>query len=117
MKKNIKIILILLLIIVALINNTVFAKDVIDPKGYTPGSLNKKDASKVITIAGKILAVVRNIGIIISVIVLSIIGLKYMMCSVDEKANYKENMTPYVVGCLLLAMSTTIPSIIYDVLN
>ena len=40
-----------------------------------------------------------------------------MMCSVDEKANYKENMVPYVVGCLLLAMSSTIPSIIYDVLN
>lgn len=115
MKKNKKIVLILLSIMVLLTNSIVFAT--IDTEYYKPNELTKEETNKVLNMAGKILATIRNVGVIISVIVLSIIGLKYMLCSVDEKANYKENMIPYVVGCFLLAMSTTIPSIIYSVLN
>ena len=50
-------------------------------------------------------------------VVLSIIGLKYMLASLDEKANYKENMIPYIVGCALLVLCTTLPSIIYSIVQ
>lgn len=117
MKKNKKIILILLLIALLLINSIVLASEVVNPENYKPSTLERTEAGRTLGMAEKMLAAIRNVGVVISVIILSIIGLKYMMCSVDEKANYKENMIPYVVGCLLLAMSSTIPSIIYDVLN
>lgn len=114
-----KIFLILLLIILTTItlNNNIVVAETIDPEEYDPGSIGRGDADRVVNIAGKILGAVRNCGIIISVIVIAIIGLKYMFCSLEEKANYKENMIPYVVGCFILMMATTIPSLVYDILN
>ena len=116
-----KIILILLLIILTTItlnNSIVVATELtIDTEFYEPGDIARGDADRVVNIAGKILGAVRNCGIIISVIVIAIIGLKYMFCSLEEKANYKENMIPYVVGCFILMMATTIPSLVYDILN
>lgn len=113
--KRIKKMLVILLLIIVLINNVVLA--VIEPNEYKPGSITMDESSRVVNIAEKILGTVRNIGIIISVIIMSIIGLKYILCSLEEKANYKENMMPYIVGCILLASATTIPGLIYDVLN
>ena len=114
-----KIFLILLLIILTTItlNNNIVVAETIDPGFYNPGGIDRGDADRVVNIAGKILGAVRNCGIIISVIVIAIIGLKYMFCSLEEKANYKENMIPYVVGCFILMMATTIPSLVYDILN
>lgn len=116
MRKNIKIVLILLSIIIVLINSTVLATT-IDTEKYNPGHIDRNEGKRITSMAGKVLGTIRNVGVVISVIIISIIGLKYMLCSLEEKANYKENMIPYVVGCFLLALATTIPSIIYDVLN
>lgn len=114
--KKAKIILIILIIITFIfINRFTFAIE--DPNDWAPNELSNKDRKKAGTIIGDILANIRVIGICISVVMLTVIGLKYILSSVDEKANYKENMTPYVVGCFLLASATTIPSIIYDLAN
>ena len=90
---------------------------IIDPDDYEPGTLKQEELGRLPSITGNILATIKNIGIIIAVIILSIIGLKYIFGSLEEKAEYKENMTLYVIGCFLLAMATTIPSIIYDIIN
>ena len=118
MKKNKKIVLLLLilLLIIVFINNNVLAIT-INTNESDPGRVNTDEATKITDAAGRVLAAIRNVGAAISVIVLSIIGLKYMLCSVEEKANYKENMIPYVIGCTLLLMATTIPSLIYSVMN
>lgn len=110
--KKIVIILTLLSVIVMCINTFAFAID--DPNYYNPGELNDR---KIGNIIGDILANIKVVGICIAVVMLTIIGLKYIICSVDEKATYKENMIPYVVGCFLLASATTIPSIVYDLVN
>lgn len=114
-KKTI-LILLLIILVIMLLSTTAFA-NVIDTENYKPEGLTKKEANKIVNKASKVLATIRNCGAVISVITLSIIGLKYMICSVEEKANYKESMIPYVVGCLLLTMATTIPSLVYDILN
>ncbi|MDO5556324.1 MAG: pilin [Clostridia bacterium] len=118
MKKCKKIILILLLIILILLilNKTVLA-EIIDPNEYKPKDLDTRDASRIANMTGSILATIRNIGVISSVIVLSVIGLKYMLGSLEERAEYKEHMIPYIIGCLLLASATTIPSLVYNMLN
>lgn len=42
------------------------------------------------------------VGVALALIIGVIIGIKYMMGSVEEKANYKEMLVPYLVGCLVV---------------
>lgn len=54
------------------------------------------------TIGGKIVNALTTVGIVVAVIVLLILGIKYMMGSASEKAEYKKTMIPYVVGAVLI---------------
>lgn len=62
---------------------------------------------------GNILGVINVIGIVSSVIILMIIGMKYMFGSVEEKAEYKKTMSMYLLGTLILFSASTLPNIIY----
>lgn len=113
--KSVKIITILFLIIILSISTFTFA--VSNPDDYKPGEVNKKDSEKMGEITGNILARIRTMGIFLSVIVLTIIGIKYMLGSTEEKANYKENAIPYIAGVSLLAATTVLPSLIWDIVH
>ena len=91
----------------------------IDPDDYDPSKnpLTTDDAVEVVEKVGWILGAIRNISMVVSVIVLMIIGIKYMIGSVEEKANYKATMMPYVIGCVMAVAGTTIVSFIYDAVN
>ncbi len=64
--------------------------------------------------AGIILGYVNTIGVVVSVITLIIIGIKYMLGSIEEKAEYKKTMIYYFIGAALLFAATTIPNILYN---
>ena len=64
-------------------------------------------------IGNKIITLVSTIGSISSVVVLVIIGIKYMLGSVEEKSEYKQTLIPYLIGAVLVFSGTTIPNIIY----
>lgn len=64
-----------------------------------------KDTSNLIY---KILMV---LAISISVIVASILGIKFMIGSVEEKAQIKDQLVPFVVGCIVIFGAFTIWSI------
>ena len=49
-----------------------------------------------------ILTVITNIGMVIAILMSAIIGIKYMLGSVEEKAEYKKDMVPYLVGAVLI---------------
>ena len=49
-----------------------------------------------------IVSIITTIGIIVAVIVLLILGIKYMMGSASEKAEYKKTMIPYLIGAVLI---------------
>lgn len=74
---------------------------------------NGEDAPYFISKVNGIVDVIENIGIVVSVIALVIIGIKYMLGSVEEKANYKKTMIPYLIGALLVFSISLIPQIIY----
>ena len=67
--------------------------------------------------AGKIVAIIRNIGIVVSVIALMIIGIKIMVSSAEEKSIYKQALPGYILGVLMVAAITMIPSLIYTVVS
>ena len=68
----------------------------------TPGAF-KTDSNKVETndmqnIGAQIATIIRNVGLAITVIILMILGVKYMTGSIEQKAEYKKTMLPYVIG-------------------
>ena len=65
----------------------------------------------------KLLGAIRSIGTVVSVIMLMSIGIKYLFSSVAEKADYKKTLVPYIIGAALLFSGTTIPQLIYDLVN
>ena len=93
------------------------ATTIINPNTYKPDDPNGTDSTELTKRTGVILGLVRNIGAVVSVIALMIIGLKYMLGSVEEKANYKKSMMPYIIGCVLLLAGTSLISFIYDAIH
>lgn len=78
-------------------------------------SKSKLTSSQIGGIVGPILGYIRNIGIVVSVIALMIIGVKFMLGSAEEKANYKETLIPYLIGIIILLAGSIIPSVIYNI--
>lgn len=130
MKKNkaIKMIFFLMIIIVTLLScrPIVYAGDAIkdqekpkvdskdaslNPDFYKPVDIGKEKSLS--AKAGTVIGVINVIGIVTSVITLMVIGIKYMIGSVEEKAEYKKTMGMYLLGAFLIFSITTIPNILY----
>lgn len=62
-----------------------------------------------------ILTIITNIGMLVSVLMPAILGVKYMLASVDERAEYKKDMIPYLIGAALLFGISTIIKILQAV--
>lgn len=65
------------------------------------------------TVGKKIVAVLQTVGIVLSVIILIVLGIKYMMGSAEEKADYKKSMMPYIVGAALIFSASAFAQVIY----
>lgn len=90
-----------------------FTNDVLENiDQYKPNDIDSASAEKIETATSKILTVISNIGIAVSVIMLAILGIKYMMGSVEEKAEYKQGLVPYVIGAFILFGVTTFVKIL-----
>lgn len=82
--------------------NVVFNDVLANIGTYKPGNLDPTSSNKIETVTSKILTIITNIGIAVSVIMLATLGIKYMLGSVEEKAEYKQSLIPYVVGAFIL---------------
>lgn len=91
--------------------------DVLDDLSYYTPEDDTSGTTKFTTKAGKILSVITNIGILLSVIIPAVLGIKYMIGSVDEKAEYKKDMVPYLVGAFLLFGISTVVKILQAIGN
>lgn len=114
--KLINIISILLISICILLNfyNKAYALDVIS----NPDSLHLQELGSenlLVEKVGIILGAINVVGVVISVITLMIIGMRYMLGSVEEKAEYKKTMGTYVLGVFLVVSITTLPNILYNI--
>lgn len=87
-----------------------------NPDYYKPGNMDDASgANKVKDIGNSIIGSIQIIGSILSVVILIIIGVKYMIGSADEKAEYKKAMMPYIIGAIMLFSITNIIGIIANV--
>ena len=70
--------------------------------------------SQIQSIGGKVLSAVTTVGIVLSVVMLAVLGVKYMMGSAEEKAEYKKSMMPYLIGAVLIFAASTIATAVYN---
>ncbi len=95
-------------------SSTSSSSSTFNPSDYEPDEVSNTEAKSVFTKTGVILGAVRNISAVTAVIVLMVIGLKYMIGSAEEKANYKQTMVPYIIGCVLAVSGIAIVDFIYN---
>ena len=114
MKKLSKIlsIVILALMLLTITSNIVLATSVaLDPKDIT-GDMN--DTSAIQTVGQKIVGIIQVAGSVIAVVILAVLGIKYMMGSTEEKAEYKKTLMPYLVGAVLIFAASNLASVIVN---
>ena len=108
MNRNILIrILVLFILSMMLVMQTTYAVDDIIEAG---GSFIKKGEqqqqaiqdSQIKTVSDQIYNILLAVGTVIAVIIGAILGIQFMVGSMDEKAKVKESLIPFVIGCVII---------------
>lgn len=96
--------------------NVVFANPSGEP--IDPSKLNGTygdGTTGITTLGNQIIGIITTVGIVVSVVVLVVLGIKYMIGSAEEKAEYKKTMIPYIIGAILVFAASTIASIVMSI--
>lgn len=101
--------IILIFILIIVISGNVYAFGIDDLTGTSVSDTTLTDAGN------SIITIVTTTASVISVIMLIVLGLKYMLGSVEEKAEYKKSLKPYLIGAVLAFAASTIAGIIYNI--
>lgn len=108
MKKSMKIVSILMMTMMIIMFTTpVFASNTVTPVAPT-------NTSGILKLAGKILGFLQWIALIGGVLIIAVLGIKYMMGSLEEKAEYKKSMIPLIVGIVVVMGATTIANLLVN---
>ena len=103
MKKTKILVLILITMLLIILPLTTNASGYqINPDNYKSDGPNEEEVKEMYKFGGSIAGVIQIVGTIASVGAIMIIGIRYMMASADEKAEYRERMIPYFIGAILL---------------
>lgn len=88
-----------------------------DLNDYKP-ELNWYDTNNGATRIGAIaLNFIRIIGVVGTVIGIVILGIKTITGSLEDKAEYKQKIIPFIIGCFIIVSSTFIVGQVYKALN
>ena len=101
---------ILLIVMMVSVAANCFAISPTDIQGTTDGT----GSTEIANVGKSIVGILQTVGIILSVIVLIILGIKYMMGSAEEKADYKKSMIPYLVGAILIFAASALAQVVYQ---
>ena len=77
-------------------------------------SPNTDNTGDITTIGNKVMGIIQVVGTIAAVAIVMVLGIKYMMGSAEEKAEYKKTMIPYIVGAVLIFAGTSLVRVIYS---
>ena len=88
----------------------------INPGDWEPPELQDSDIDEVMDIGGVIVSIIRTVGLVVSVVVLIILGIKYMTGTIEEKADYKNSMRPYLIGVFIFFALSQILAVVIDII-
>lgn len=81
----------------------------INPDKYMPpNTVGVKDAEKLKNIGIKMISAVSTIGMIVVTLTFAVLGIKYMLGSVEEKSEFKKDFGKYLIGATIIFGITTI---------
>lgn len=114
MKTRTKIITITLILITILFTTLSFTFAEYKPTDFNTAINTGGDgANKVKDLGGDIVGIIQIVGTIASVAAIMILGIKYMMGSAEERAEYKKTMLPYFIGAVLIFGASNLAQIVY----
>ena len=105
-------ILIVALLFVFALNTCVMAMNPEQIAEQLTGSTGGNAQTNVTNIGNQIIGVITTVGVVVAVVVLLVLGIKYMMGSASEKAEYKKTMIPYLVGAILIFGASAITKVV-----
>ena len=85
--------------------------------GFDPSGFKASEGTatqQVQNFGQNILGIVSMGASILAVIILIVLGVKYMMGSAEEKAEYKKTLLPYVIGALFVFGAGAICAVIFN---
>ena len=85
-----------------------------NPDSWDPRTSPDGDATILNSKVRPILGVIRTVGVVVSVVVLMILGIKNMLASIEQKSVIKQAMPGYIIGAIMVAAMTALPAFIYD---
>ena len=117
MKKLSKIFAVLLILAIAMVAFTTVANATAGDVAniFQKAEESNVDTGDMTTVAGNIVNIITWVGIIVAIIVLLVLGIKYMMGSAAEKAEYKKTMIPYLVGAILIFGASAITQVVVNI--
>lgn len=115
MKKVTKILTIVLLVAMIVLSvSEVFAAGGLITDIENSANLTSVNMGTLPETIGKVIAYIRNAAIIIGIVIILILGIKYMTGSVEEKAGYQKSFVPLIVGIVVVMAATSIASFLFS---
>ncbi len=117
MNKTMKILSIVLMAIMLVASISTISMADVDAGGIA-GQLTGTEtgaSNDVVNIGNQIIGILTTVGVVVAVVVLLILGIKYMMGSASEKAEYKKTMIPYLVGAILIFGASAITKVVVGI--
>lgn len=115
MKKVVSILMIAVMMIMMV--TPVFAVDMGGAINEVEGKIKYDGNADISTKIGNIIGFLQWAGAIGGVLIITIFGIKYMMGSLEEKAEYKKTMIPFVVGAIVLILAPQIAKLIFNIMS
>lgn len=123
MKKNNKFLktffhLIIIISVFALcifITKKCYCSSEISPDNFTP--TYKTEISTVKDLVEKILGYIRNIAAVSSVCLIAFLGIKFMIGSTEQRAEYKKSFMPLIIGMFIVVTSSTLAGFVWNMME
>lgn len=110
MKKTMKILSVLMIVVMlACACSTVFGVSIDNMKN---GNVDGNAVNGMEKVGGTIVAYVTNAAMVISIVMIAVLGVKYMLGSAEEKAEYKKSLVPLLIGAILVFGAAAIAKVI-----
>lgn len=109
-KSKVLMVVVTTILMISLLASNVFA---LAPNQINAAS-NVNGTNEIVGIGGQIIGILQTVGVVLSIVILIILGIKYMMGSAEEKAEYKKTMIPYLVGAIFIFAASTLANMVYN---
>lgn len=124
-KKTVKIVSILLtfMMIMSLSTSVFAANNTTNEVGYKPftptdmkNSINSSGnaSTSIKKIGGSLIGMLQTAGVVVAIVIMIVIGIKYMMGSTADKAEYKKSLMPYLVGAIFIFGAVAVSEMVFQ---